>query len=53
MTTLILVAGTRPSQPAGCGTAGAFGGGAVLALPILLVVALLGRRRRRNPRVRL
>jgi len=48
MTTSILVDGARPSQQAGCGTAGAFGGGAVLALPIVLVVALLGRRRRRG-----
>jgi len=49
MTTQILVEGARPSQQqAGCGTAGAFGGGAALALPILLVVALLGRRRRRS-----
>jgi uncharacterized protein (TIGR03382 family) len=47
VTPLLLVdAAPRPS--AGCGTAGAFGGGAVLALPILLVVLLLGRRRRRS-----
>lgn len=48
MTTQILVSGAPQSQQAGCGSAGAFGGGAVLALPILLVVALLGRRRRRG-----
>jgi uncharacterized protein (TIGR03382 family) len=49
MTAQILVEGARPSaQQSGCGTAGAFGSGAVLALPILLVVALLGRRRRRG-----
>jgi uncharacterized protein (TIGR03382 family) len=43
---LLVDAGPRPA--AGCGSAGAFGGGAVLALPILLVVVLLGRRRRRR-----
>ncbi len=40
----------RLEPPAGCGSAGALGGGAALALPILLVVALLGRRLRRGGR---
>ena len=43
----LLLVGGGPVQ-AGCGSAGAFGGGAVLALPILLVVALLSLRRRRR-----
>ena len=46
MAQLLLEAG-RPVQ-GGCGSAGAFGGGAALARPILLVVALLSRRRRRR-----
>jgi uncharacterized protein (TIGR03382 family) len=37
-----------PHASGGCGAAGAFGSGAVLALPILLVVVLLGRRRGRS-----
>ena len=37
-----------PRSTGGCSAAGAFGSGAVLALPILLVVVLLGRRRRRS-----
>ncbi len=45
VTALTLVDGS-PDASGGCGTAGAFAGGAALALPILLVVALLGRRRR-------
>jgi uncharacterized protein (TIGR03382 family) len=48
MTTAQLLVDAAPRTGAGCGTAGAFGGGAALALPILLVVALLGRRRRRS-----
>jgi MYXO-CTERM domain-containing protein len=45
---ILVDAAPRPAAGSGCGTAGAFGSGAVLALPILLVVALLGRRHRRR-----
>ncbi len=52
--TAILVETGTPWQGAGCGSAGGFGGGALLALPLLLTVALLRRlarpRARRSPR---
>jgi uncharacterized protein (TIGR03382 family) len=47
MTARILV-DAAPRSTGGCSATGAFGSGAVLALPILLVVVLLGRRRRRS-----
>lgn len=47
MTTQLLV-DSGPRAATGCGTAGDLAGGGFLALPILLAVVLLGRRRRRR-----
>jgi uncharacterized protein (TIGR03382 family) len=37
--------GDLPMTPGGCGTSGGFGGGALLALPLLLAMAVIRRRR--------
>jgi len=48
----ILVETGKPWQGAGCGSAAGFGGGALLALPALLVAVLARRVARRGARRR-